>query len=191
MAVAQKSSLSKVATDPLRNFKFSVTIHPPAGSPLGGTDIILGFMTVSGLGMNLDVIPYREGNMNTTTQKMVGQTDFNPITLSRGVTVGASQVQIDWLKQLFAVVQGTGTVAEGTEYRADLFIYVIDHPATGAQAAEKAGFHVYNAWPSSVAYSDLDAGANQLFISQMSFAHEGFKAGVAASAGTTAVASLA
>ena len=190
MAVNQKSSLSSVATDPLRNFKFSVTIQPPAGSPLGNTAIVMGFMTVSGLGINNDVIPYREGNMNTTTQKMVGQTDFNPITLTRGVTLGASQPQIAWLEQLFKVVQGSGTVAAGAPYRGDVYIYVLDHPSTGPSAPEKAGFHVYNAWPSSVAYSDLDAGANQLFISQMTFAHEGFETHIAAGTGSTDIAAF-
>jgi len=33
----------------------------------------MGFMTVSGLAMTIDVIPYREGGMNTTTQNMPGQ----------------------------------------------------------------------------------------------------------------------
>jgi len=183
MPVTQKSSLSAIKTDPLRNFKFQVVIQPQSGNALGAAAVTLGFMTVSGLGMNLDVIPYREGNMNPTTQKMVGQADFNPITLTRGVTIDATQPQILWLQQLFTVQQGTGTTAAGNDYRADVYIYVLDHPYSGASAPEKAGFHVYNAWPSSVAYSDLDAGANQLFITQLSLAHEGFLAEVATSTG--------
>jgi phage tail-like protein len=190
MSFTQKSSLSSVATDPLRNFKFYVQINPMSGNIMGTGAITLGFMTVSGLGLNMDVIPYREGNMNTTTQKSVGQTDFNPITLTRGVTLGASQMQIEWLEQLFVVVNGTGTAAQGAEYRSDLFVYVLDHPSTGPSAPEKAGFHVQRAWPSAVAYSDLDAGANQLFISQITFAHEGFDAAVAAAAGPTAIGSI-
>lgn len=188
--VQQGTSLSSVATDPLRNFKFSVVIQPPTGSALGSTAVTLGFMTVSGLGMNLDVIPYREGWMNTTTQKMVGQADFNPITLTRGVTVGATQAQIEWLTQLFTVVQGTGTSAAGAPYRAQVYIYVLDHPYSGPSIPSKAGFHVYNAWPSSVAYSDLDAGANQLFITQLSMAHEGFVAVVASDSGPSDIPSL-
>lgn len=183
MAVDQKSSLSSIATDPLRNFKFAVVIQPPTG-----TAINLGFMTVSGLGLNIDVIPYREGGMNVTTQKMPGQADFNPITLTRGVTLGTTQLQIDWIKELFAVVQGTGTAAPGSDFRSTMFIYVLDHPDTGPSAPYKAGFKVYNCWPSSVAYSDLDAGANQLLISQMTLAHEGFDPQIAGGAGTAEIA---
>jgi phage tail-like protein len=35
-------------------------------------------------------------------------------------------------------------------------------------------FEVYNAWPTSVAYSDLNAGDNALFVEQMTLVHEGF-----------------
>jgi phage tail-like protein len=37
-------------------------------------------------------------------------------------------------------------------------------------------FHVYNAWPTAVAYSDLNAGDNSLFVEQMTLVHEGFDA---------------
>jgi phage tail-like protein len=48
----------------------------------------MGFMSASGLNITTEVIPYREGGMNTTTQKMPGQSDFAPITLSKGLIVG-------------------------------------------------------------------------------------------------------
>jgi hypothetical protein len=35
-------------------------------------------------------------------------------------------------------------------------------------------FKVYNAWITSVAYSDLNAGDNALFVEQMVLVHEGF-----------------
>jgi phage tail-like protein len=189
--VQQGKSLSTIATDPLRNFKFSVTIQPTSSNAMGAGAVHLGFMTVSGLGMNLDVIPYRTGEMNTTTQKMVGQADFNPITLTRGVTVNSSQPQIEWLQQLFTVNQGEGTAAAGADYRCQVYVYVLDHPYAGVSIPSKAGFHIYNAWPSSVAYSDLDAGANQLFITQLSLAHEGFVAVIAADSGPNDIPSLA
>jgi len=45
---------------------------------------------------------------------------------------------------------------------------------------------VYNAWPTALAYSDLDAGANQLLIEQMTLAHEGFDFGLANNLGQDA-----
>src|ERR1700722_5704188 len=103
MTVQQKSTIAHLQTDPLRNFKFLVTFLPPSGK-----SISMGFMSVSGLNITVDVIEYREGGYNTTTQKMPGQADFSPITMSRGVAVGQT-TDFDWMTQLFTVLQGTGT----------------------------------------------------------------------------------
>lgn len=179
MAVKQTSSIAHLATDPLRNFKFLVTLQPPTGK-----GIPLGFMSVSGLNMTVDVIAYREGGYNTTTQKMPGQADFSPITLSRGVAVGQSH-DYQWMSQLFTVLQGTGTAADGNNFRWSVLIQILDHPVTTANVAVKAEFLIRNAWPTSIAWSDLDAGANQLFISQLVLAHEGFDYSIASSIGKT------
>lgn len=177
MPVTQTSSIAHLATDPLRNFKFLVTIRPPSGSAIN-----LGFMSVSGLNITVDVIAYRTGAYNTTTQKMPGQADFSPITLSRGVAVGSTQ-DIDWMRQLFTVMQGTGSAGAGNNFRRTVDVQILDHPVTAASVPIKAWFRIYNAWPTSIAWSDLDAGANQLFISQLVLAHEGFNYTLASSIG--------
>jgi phage tail-like protein len=177
MSVTQKPSLASIATDPLRNFKFQVIITPPSG-----TAMTLGFMNVQGLNVQIDVIAYREGGFNTTTQKMPGQADFSPIVMSHGVAVG-TQEDITWLQQLFIVMQGSGTQTPGTNFRDTVDIQVLDHPVTSAQVPIKAWFRVYNAWPTAVSWSDLDAGANALLISQLSLAHEGFSVTVANAVG--------
>lgn len=179
MTVKQTSSIAHLATDPLRNFKFLVTLQPPTGRA-----IPLGFMSVSGLNMTVDVIAYREGGYNTTTQKMPGQADFSPITLSKGVAVGTPH-DYQWMSQLFTVLQGTGSAADGNNFRWSVLIRILDHPVTTANVAVKAEFLVRNAWPTSIAWSDLDAGANQLFISQLVLAHEGFDFSIANSIGKT------
>lgn len=168
MPVTQKASIAHLATDPLRNFKFQVTIRPPAAAP-----ITVGFMSVSGLNITVDVIAYREGAYNTTTQKMPGQADFSPITLSRGVAVG-TDVGMNWMRQLFTVIQGTGNFAAGQDFRQTVDVAILDHPVTNATVPVNAAFRIYNAWPTAVAFSDLDAGANQLFIEQLTLAHEGW-----------------
>jgi len=181
MSVNQSPSLSSIATDPLRNFKFQVDLRPPSGKA-----ITMGFMTVSGLAMTIDVIPYREGGMNTTTQNMPGQASFNPLTLSHGVIVGETQ-DLQWIQQLFTVMQGSGTQAPGTNFRWLADISVLDHPVTTASDPVKALFRCYNAWPTSMAWSDLDAGANQLFITQMALVYEGFAVQIAPGPGTAEV----
>lgn len=180
MPFTQTASLSHLASDPLRNFKFQVVIQPPSGSAIN-----LGFMSVSGLNVTVDVIAYREGGMNLTTMKLPGQADFSPITLSRGVAVGHTE-DLSWLKQLFTVMQGTGPAGPGNNFRRTVDVKVISHPVTGSSAPYSGWFRVYNAWPTAVAYSDLDAGANQLLIEQMTLAHEGWDFELASSMTTDA-----
>lgn len=175
-------SIGHLATDPLRNFKFNVNImHPKIG---GFTT--MGFMTVSGLNVTTEVIPYREGGMNTTTQKMPGQSDFAPITLSQGVAVGAGPMW-QWMRELFTVMQGTGTGLPGQDFRATVDIMVLDHPVTTPQVPVKAIYRVYNAWITSMAFSDLDAGANAVLMQQISLAHEGFDYKLASKIGLSGV----
>ena len=177
--ITQTSSLSSPATDPLKNFKFQLIFHPATGA-----STTLSCMTLSGLGVTIDNIPYREGGYNTTVQNLPGQATFSPLTLTKGVMVGP-QFQLDWLAQLFTVMQGTGSQAAGQDFRSTVDVLIIDHPVTTAQAPVKGAFTVYRAWPTAVQFSDLDAGANQLFIWQMTLAHEGFTPSVASAVGNS------
>jgi phage tail-like protein len=153
---------------------------------ISGQSAQFGFMNVQGLNVQIDVIAYREGGFNTTTQKMPGQADFSPIVMSRGVVYG-NQVELAWLQQLFIVLQGTGSQTAGTEFRRTVDIKILDHPVTFSTVPVKAWFRVYNAWPTAVSWSDLDAGANALFINQMSLAHEGFDCKFATTSGASEV----
>lgn len=187
MPISQGPSIAHLSTDPLRNFKFLVDITPPSGNRLS-----LGFMSVSGLNVQVSVVAYREGGYNTVTEKLPGQADFSPVVLSRGVAVGHPE-DIHWMKQIFQVMQGTSSQdaaaspnVAGSDFRRVVDIRVLSHPVTGPSAPVSAWFKIYNAWPTALAYSDLDAGTNQLLISQMTLAHEGFDYQLASSTTTDA-----
>ena len=182
------NSRSTLATDPVRNFRFLVTFQPQdtSNTLLGSTTIPMGFTSVSGLAVTTDSIPYREGGYNTTVHQIPGQTSFTPLTLQRGVILGSKQ-NWDWMKQLFATVQAGGSsLNPGKNFRCDLEIAVLNHPipssntaaetvvGTGATDEVAMRFKVYNAWPTTVAYSDLNAGDNALYVEQMTLVHEGF-----------------
>lgn len=179
MPVTIGSSLSTIATDPLRNFKFQVDIsHPPAkkGAPSIAT---LGFMSVGGLNLSTEVIPYRQGGYNTTPQKMPGQTDFSPITLSRGVILGTPQAW-RWVHEIFTVLQGTGGAEAGHNFRGTADIKVLAHPVTkggNQNTPVKLWIRCYNVWISTYALSDLDAGGNGFMVEQITLVHEGFSVG--------------
>lgn len=173
-----------INSDPLRNFKFHVNIHYPEIPGM----LRMGFMTVSGLAIQSEVIPYREGGNNTTTRKMPGQTDFGPIGLSRGMMAApvngggtGTNEAWRWFTRLFHVLQGGGEGGPATDFRATVHVDVLQHPitrgpeATGARPPVKARFEIFNAWPMALAWSDLDAGGNAVMIEQLTLAHEGFR----------------
>lgn len=178
---------SSLLTDPIRNFRFLVTFQPHQVNNQGTgwykESITLGFTSVSGLAVTTDSIPYREGGYNTTVHQIPGQTTFAPLTLQRGVILNTSR-NWDWMRKLFATVQGGSNNVAGESFRADIEIQVLSHPIAGSGAATPGSvasddhvamrFKVYNAWPTAVAYSDLNAGDNAIFVEQMTLVHEGF-----------------
>lgn len=181
---------SNLTTDPIRNFRFLVDFIPHDTTAAWKDTITMGFTSVSGLSVSTDSIPYREGGYNTTVHQIPGQTTFQPISLQRGVILGTNQ-NWEWMRQLFATVQGGAKSVSGKSFRADLEIRVLSHPipgsaggaASSAQAATTGlanddhvamRFKVYNAWPTAVAYSDLNAGDNALLVEAVTLVHEGF-----------------
>ena len=185
MAVSQSSSLSSIATDVLRNFKFQVIYRPASGKA-----VTMGFMTVDGLAMTIEVIPYREGGYNTTTQNMPGQASFNPVTCSGGVHFG-SQKNLQWAQQLFRVIQGSGGAPPGNNFRSNVDVQILDYGETDGSVVVKSQFRLYNAWPTTLAYSTLDAGASQLFIEQMTLTYEGWDMVTASGPGTATAPNFA
>lgn len=182
-------------TDPLRDFKFRVQIVPPAGSPLAtlAEDIgDLGFAVVSGIAVQNEMIPYREGGMNTHPHKMVGMSDFTPVTFSRGVFANQSQLW-KWQSLMHSWMQvDGGSKGDTTDYRCDINVFVLDHPYTDTSVAYSTDpamsgggteipgnirlkFTLHNCWPGGFALSDLNAGASSIMVQQMTVHHEGFE----------------
>jgi phage tail-like protein len=193
---------SNLATDPIRNFRFLVTFKPLSLTnggqwlPTGG-GATLGFTSVSGMSVTTDSIPYREGGYNTTVHQIPGQTTFAPISLQRGVILGTDQ-HWKWMRQLFATVEGGSAAIDISKnnFRCDLEVAVLSHPIAGSGAGTPGSvasddhvalrFNVYNAWPTSVAYSDLNAGDNAIFVEQVTLVHEGFDLNWASNLSTSA-----
>ena len=180
--------LSTLQTDPVRNFKFLVTIKPIGGkdSTWGDKFGTLGFVSLSGLSVSTEPIAYREGGYNTNVHQIPGQSAFSPITLSKGVMLG-DDVHAKWMKRLFSVLTPGASAGVGANFRCNLDIQVLSHPNPAAYEGSggvtqslpesqhtSMRFRVYNAWITSLAYSNLDAGANTLMVEEMTLVHEGF-----------------
>ena len=188
---------STLLTDPLRNFRFLVTFHPQDVTIGGNTkagqgwatnlnSVTMGFTSVSGLATSVEAIPYREGGYNTTVHQLPGQTSFAPLNLQRGVMLGNRQAW-DWMRELFRTVQSNTARQALDNFRCDIEIQVLSHPMASVQTNQSGAttdgvqddhvamrIKVYNAWITSLAYSDLSAGDNAILVEAMSLVHEGF-----------------
>lgn len=187
-------------TDPIRNFRFIVRFIVPSLTTNARTDgrgwtpsPQIGFSSVDGLGIAVDSAEIREGGYNTTVHLIPTQIRYSPVTFQRGMTIGSSQ-HWDWMRTMFDVVQGRADVGPGTAglFRSDIEISLLHHPVRiqsgglgerliGEDYAWKAAsddvvaarFRLYNAWPSKVIYSSMNAMDNALMVEHMTVLHEG------------------
>lgn len=177
-------------SDPVGNYRFLVHFYPHQvvpGSRTGWKPMgMMGFTSVSGFSYNVNVVSIREGGYNTTLHQVPTQVDFSALQLDRGVLLGTQQ-NWDWMKMMLRVVQGRASRA-GALFRSDVQVSVLQSPTPygggGYSSAANSGatayddnvtmrFRLYNAWPSSVVYSDLNAGDNALMVERMTLVHEG------------------
>ena len=189
--MATSLSTRPLDTDPLRSFKFNVAIQQTING--NQSEARLGFMQVSGLGIAIEPLTYREGGDNLTTRKMPGQADFNPITLSRGIFPQDFDNWF-WMTNIFTGMYGGGvnpftTKSPNNDFRCVVYINILAHPnnypvnSQGTQYESSypaqnnivsLSFKLYSAWIASLAYSDLDAGGNSVGVEQMTLNYEGF-----------------
>jgi phage tail-like protein len=170
---------TRAASDPIRNFKFQVQLFNP---PFQDEIARMGFMTVDGLAMNTEMVPYREGGWNTNPHKLPGQTDFSPLTLNAGVFIDKPGMW-NLAKQMFSVQWGAGSLSLLQEFRYDMAVRVLDHPVTKGTQAGVGGspdgavlaFLFYNCWTASIGFNGLNAMDNAILVHQMTVHHEGFE----------------
>lgn len=189
-------------TDPLRNFKFTVRFTPIDGANNALGTLIngigdLGFAQMGGLSVQNELIAYREGGMNTHPHKMIGQSDFPPISFARGAFADQAYLY-NWQKFMHTWVDGGssgfagGSVGDASNYRCNVIVKVFDHPYTSTAGNAqyqygsgstnqnvkpgnvKLAFKLFNCWPGAYGLSDLNAGDNGIMIQQLNIHHEGF-----------------
>jgi phage tail-like protein len=192
---------STLASDPLRSFRFYVEftkignddvfdnriVTGSATKPFEkgvSTGFIGGFSQITGLSTTTQSIPYREGGYNTTVHQVPGMTSFVPVTFQRGVLYGNDQA-MTWMRGLFGAASGEGlsmrTATAAKNFRVNVNIYVMDHPnanGTGAGVGAdgnipRMGFKLYNAWITTLNYSDLNAADGAILYESMTLVHEG------------------
>ena len=162
--------------DPLRNYKFLVTIDGFAGQ--------FGFKSVSGLSRSTEVIEYREGGDPATMRKIPGQTEFENIVLERGKyfgnTASGAADFLTWTEQIYdhdlGFLQDPNDADNdvpnnsGNGFRRTVTIELVDKAGTSQKQ-----WRAFFAWPCVYEHEDLEADGNDVLIERLELCHEGLK----------------
>jgi phage tail-like protein len=156
-----KFSTNADRVDPYKTYKFRVRL--PDG------DYVLGVSKVSALKRHTDVIKFREGGDPSTSRKSPGQTEYEAITMERGVTHDAQFER--WANKVWNYGSGLGAEVSLKDFRKDLVLEVYNEAGQLALA-----YKLYRCWPSEfVAFPDLDASANAIAVQTLKLESEGFE----------------
>ncbi len=146
--------------DPYKNFKFRVKWDG---------HYVAGVSKVSALKRTTEVVKHREGGDPSSTRKSPGRTEYEAITLERGVTHDADFQ--DWASKVWNFGTGLGAEVSLKDFRKDIIIEVYNETGQLALA-----YKVYRCWVSEYqALPDLDANANAVAIQHIKLENEGWE----------------
>jgi phage tail-like protein len=146
--------------DPYKNFKFRIKWDGK---------YVAGVSKVGSLKRTTEVVKHREGGDPSSSRKSPGRTEFEAITLERGVTHDKEFEQ--WANKVWNFGSGLGAEVSLKDFRKDIIIELYNE--TGQLAI---AYKVYRCWVSEFqALPDLDANANAVAIQTMKLENEGWE----------------
>jgi phage tail-like protein len=136
--------------DPYRAYNFKLLINNVADGH---------FTEVTGLGVSVERISYREAGDNAIVRAIPGRVTYPPVSLRYGLT--SSMDLWNWLM----------AAVDGAVSRRNVSIVMLD---SGGRA-EVLRWNLINAWPQEWYGSPLDAMSRELAIETLVLAHEGLQ----------------
>jgi phage tail-like protein len=146
--------------DPYKNFKFRLKWDGR---------YVAGVSKVSALKRTTEVVKHREGGDPSTSRKSPGRTEFEAITLERGVTHDVEFEQ--WANKVWNQGAGLGAQVSLKDFRKDLILELYNEAGQLALA-----WKIYRCWVSEFqALPELDANANAVAIAHLKLENEGWE----------------
>ncbi|HET6554611.1 MAG TPA: phage tail protein [Dyella sp.] len=146
--------------DPYKNFKFRVKWDGR---------YVAGVSKVSGLKRTTEVVKHREGGDPSSSRKSPGRTEYDAITIERGVTHDLEFEK--WANKIWNYGAGLGAEVSLKDFRKDLILEVYNEAGQLALA-----YKIYRCWVSEYqAMADLDANANAVAIQHIKLENEGWE----------------
>ena len=148
--------------DPYKNFKFRVKFGD-------NPEFVAGVSKVGGLKRSTEVVKHRDGGDPSSSRKSPGRTEYDAITLERGVTHDPAFEQ--WANKVWNFGSGLGSEVSLKDFRKDIRIEVYNEAGQLAIA-----YNVFRCWVSEwQAMPDLDANANAVAIQHIKLENEGWE----------------
>lgn len=160
-------SVNQNRYDPYKNFKFKVKF-------VAGGDYVAGISKVSGLKRKTEVVTHRVGGDPSSSRKSPGRTEYEAITLERGVTHDTEFEK--WANKVWNFSAPNPSAPAGQEvslkdFRKDLMLELYNE--TGQLVIR---YIIYRCWVSEYhAMPDLDANANAVAIQNIKLENEGWE----------------
>lgn len=146
--------------DPYKNFKFRVVMDGR---------YVAGVSKVGGLKRTTNLVEHREGGDPSTTRKSPGRTEYEAITLERGVTHDEDFER--WANKVWNFGSDLGSEVSLADFRKDIIIEVYNEAGQKARA-----YNVYRCWVSEYqALSELDANGEGVLIESIKLENEGWE----------------
>jgi phage tail-like protein len=146
--------------DPYKNFKFRLKWDGK---------YVAGVSKVSPLLRRTEVIMHREGGDPSTSRRSPGETQFEAISLERGVTHDTAFE--DWANQVWRLGAGAGAEVALATFRKDVILDVYNEAGQLVLS-----YKIYRCWVSEYqALPDLDANASAVLIERIKLENEGWE----------------
>jgi phage tail-like protein len=147
--------------DPYKTFKFKVRTEDGV--------YLLGASKVSALKRTTDVVKHREGGDPSSSRKSPGHTEYEAVTIERGVTQDTLFEQ--WANKIWNYGSGFGKEVSLQDFRKNLILEVYNEAGQLVLA-----YKLYRCWPSEYqALPEMDAGANAIAIQILKLENEGWE----------------
>jgi phage tail-like protein len=152
-------SVNPTRFDPYKNFIFRVKWDGR---------YVAGISKMTSLKRTTEVVRHRDGGDPTTSRKSPGRTEYEAITLERGVT---HDLEFEaWASKVWHLGNGLGTIVSLKDFRKDIIIEVYNEAGQLAIA-----YQVFRCWVSEYqALPDFDANANAVAIQHIKLENEGW-----------------
>ncbi len=146
--------------DPYKNFKFRVKWEGK---------YVAGVSKISALVRTTEVVKHREGGDPSTSRKSPGRTEYEPVTLERGVTHDLEFER--WANKVWNFGSGLGTEVSLKDFRKDVILELYNEAGQLVLA-----YKLFRCWVSEFqALPELNANDGAVAIQKLTLQNEGWE----------------